>query len=216
MIRINLGCGQKPTKGWKNFDNSPSLYLSRIPFLTALLKRFRFIDEAQYSFISFSRENGIQYADAARKIPLQNGCADAVYSSHMLEHLDRREASVFLLEVYRVLAKGGVLRLAVPDLNQLAAAYREHRNADAFMEALQVTQDRPKNLLQRVKFLWIGARNHQWMYDGESLKKLLIQQGFVDVRVLKAGETMISDPGALDLREREQESVYVEAKKPDN
>jgi hypothetical protein len=60
----------------------------------------------------------------------------------------------------------------------------------------------------------IGSRLHQWMYDGRSLSRLLVSQGFVSPRVLKAGETQISDPKGLDLYERSHESVYVEATNP--
>ena len=57
-------------------------------------------------------------------------------------------------------------------------------------------------------------RQHRWMYDGASLAKLLQDKGFVDVTVLPAGKTGIADPGELNLREREDESAYVEARRP--
>jgi hypothetical protein len=40
---------------------------------------------------------------------------------------------------------------------------------------------------------------------------LLEAQGFVSPRILKAGETQINAPENLDLYERAEESVYVEA-----
>jgi len=52
------------------------------------------------------------------------------------------------------------------------------------------------------------------MYDGNSLSKLLEKNGFAEADVLPPGETIIPEPGALDLEERSSESVYVEAKKP--
>ena len=60
----------------------------------------------------------------------------------------------------------------------------------------------------------MGARNHAWMYDGKSLTKLLEKHGFREVTLLPAGQTTIPDPGELDLREREEETVYIEARKP--
>jgi hypothetical protein len=36
--------------------------------------------------------------------------------------------------------------------------------------------------------------------------------GFSSVREVSAGQTMIPDPGELNLREREDESTYVEAR----
>ncbi len=52
------------------------------------------------------------------------------------------------------------------------------------------------------------------MYDGESLARLLREAGFADVAVEPPGVTRIVDPGGLDLKEREAESVYVEAARP--
>jgi len=62
--------------------------------------------------------------------------------------------------------------------------------------------------------LLVGDRHHAWMYDGRSLSRLLADHGFLGPGVLAPGETTIADPGALDLCERADESVYVEARKP--
>ncbi|MBK6799326.1 MAG: hypothetical protein IPG76_21715 [Acidobacteria bacterium] len=51
------------------------------------------------------------------------------------------------------------------------------------------------------------------MYDEKSLSALIEAQGFKQVTVLKSGETMIKDPGNLDLHERSWESLYLEAVK---
>lgn len=51
------------------------------------------------------------------------------------------------------------------------------------------------------------------MYDGPSLARRLKEAGFRVASVVSAGETTMPDPGALDLREREDESVYVEGTK---
>ncbi len=47
------------------------------------------------------------------------------------------------------------------------------------------------------------------MYDGRSLSKLRTELGFKRVTILPPERTMIPDPGALNLREREDESIYV-------
>jgi hypothetical protein len=52
------------------------------------------------------------------------------------------------------------------------------------------------------------------MYDGPSLQQLVVAGGFADVEVVPAGATRLTAPGDLDLREREIESVYVEANRP--
>ena len=57
----------------------------------------------------------------------------AVYSSHMIEHLDRDEARAFLEEVWRVLSPGGIVRIAAPDLSLLIRDYGETGDADEFV-----------------------------------------------------------------------------------
>ncbi len=48
----------------------------------------------------------------------------------------------------------------------------------------------------------------------KSLSKLLVNEGYVDPVVLPAGQTTIAEPGNLDLFERHEESVYIEARRP--
>ena len=68
--------------------------------------------------------------------------------------------------------------------------------------------------MEKIKYLLVGDRNHQWIYDGKSLCNILSLSGFKNPRILEAGATSIKDPGMLDLNERSVESVYVEAFKP--
>jgi hypothetical protein len=103
------------------------------------------------------------------------------------------------------------VRLAAPDLSLLAADYLSTRDADGFVLRTHLAQARPSGLVPRLRAAVIGPRNHLWMYDGASLSKLLRQAGFAEVTVLAPGETAIADPGGLDLKERAEQSVYVEA-----
>jgi SAM-dependent methyltransferase len=61
--------------------------------------------------------------DVTRGIPLQDQSADVVYHSHILEHLRPDDARRMLHECRRVLRSGGIVRVATPDLERLAATY---------------------------------------------------------------------------------------------
>ncbi len=213
-LRINVGCGQTPTQGWRNFDNSVSLRLSKIPFLPDLLLKLKLIESPQYQFIRFARENNIEYGDATKGLPVQDESVDVLYSSHMLEHLDRNEVDKFLKEAFRVLRSGGIIRIAVPDIKKEVEQYSESGDADAFIESTHLCVPRPRTLAQRLRLLLVGTRHHQWMYDGNSLSRLLQKHGFVNTEVMPASQTEISDHEPLDLQERVSESVYVEAERP--
>jgi SAM-dependent methyltransferase len=210
-LRVNIGCGATPTVGWRNFDNSSSLKLALHPTLTRILGQA--LSPQQMAYINFCRKNRIEFADATKRIPLPDASAEIVYSSHMLEHLDRAEAISFLAEARRVLCDGGILRIAIPNLSKFCADYLEHGDADRFMERMLVCEPKPKTLVGRFREALMGRRNHHWMYDGASLSKLLYSACFRDVTLPKPGETAIPNPEPLDLFARADESVYAEAKK---
>ena len=213
-LRINIGCGQTPTRGWRNFDNSLSLRLSKIPLLPDFLLKLKLLEIPQYQFIRFARENSIEYGDAAKGLHVQDESVDVLYSSHMLEHLDRNEADKFLKEAFRVLLPGGIIRIAIPDIKKIVDQYNESGDADAFIESTHLCVPRPRSLAQRLRLLLVGTRNHQWMYDGNSLSRLLQKHGFLKTEVMPAGQTKLSGHEPLDLKERDSQSVYVEAEKP--
>src|SRR5215510_15500572 len=171
--RLNVGCGMTPTKGCLNLDNSFSIRLSAFPRLSNILHRAKFINQSQMNYIRFCREHNIEWADATRRIPVPDNSAEVLYSSHMIEHLDRQEVTLFLAEARRVLVSGGIIRLAVPDLQKHINSYIGHGDADLFIESMSVCVPRPRRVLERLRVLLLGARHHQWMYDGKSLCRLL-------------------------------------------
>jgi len=63
--------------------------------------------------------------DLTRGIPLPSGSCQVVYHSHVLEHIRRAEVKSFLRECLRVLKPGGILRVAVPDLERICRLYLE-------------------------------------------------------------------------------------------
>lgn len=212
-VRVNVGCGATPTSGWINLDNSPTVRFAGWSRAIQLLGRFRILSTQQVEFARVARMAGIRWASAT-KLPLPDHSVDVVYSSHMMEHLTRTEARAFLVEVRRVLVTGGVIRLALPDLRIQIDRYLSTRDADTFVDQTRMTQDKPRGAFGRVRIAIVGPRNHLWMYDGASASKLLSEVGFTEVAVVGPGVTRIPEPGPLALREREDESVYIEGCRP--
>lgn len=213
-VRINLGCGATPTMGWTNYDNSMTVRLARRPVLVKALAKMQLLSPARVIFAETTSEHGTRFANVVRRIPHADESVDLVYSSHMLEHLDPPEARAFLTEVRRVLVPGGILRLAVPDLRGLVHKYIASGDADVFIRSTFLARKRPVTVREKLRWLMVGDREHSWMYDGDSLVKLLATMEFEAPQVVPAGETTMVNPGALDLREREDESVFVETQKP--
>lgn len=213
-IRLNIGCGLSPTPGWLNFDNSVSVRIARWPVIYSALTRLGLLGAQSAKLAEMAQCGSVRFANAAAHIPCAAGSVAVVYSSHMIEHLDRAEARAFLAEVRRVLRPGGVVRIAAPDLFRLVSEYLENGDADRFIAGSHLGLDRPGGLRAWVKWALVGPRHHLWMYDGDSLTGLLKAAGFADAAALPAGATRIAEPGQLDLWERASESVYVEAVRP--
>jgi predicted SAM-dependent methyltransferase len=58
-------------------------------------------------------------------IPFQNDSFDVVYHSHVLEHFSKKNAEVFIRECYRILKQDGILRVVIPDLEQIIIEYQK-------------------------------------------------------------------------------------------
>lgn len=61
--------------------------------------------------------------DLRRGVPFPDDEFDVVYHSHVLEHFSKTQGRQFLRECFRVLKRGGTLRVAVPDLERIAEMY---------------------------------------------------------------------------------------------
>jgi len=61
--------------------------------------------------------------DLRAGIPFSDAIFDLVYHSHVLEHFSRANGYLLIEECWRVLRPGGVLRVAVPDLEAIARQY---------------------------------------------------------------------------------------------
>jgi hypothetical protein len=106
--------------------------------------------------------------------------AEAVFTEHFLEHLAVDDALRFLLEVHRVLAEGGWVRLTTPNLDWVwLTHYRlEGGAAEKRQAALAVNR------------AFRGWR-HQFLWNREILAEALAACGFAAVRWCRRGESEI-------------------------
>lgn len=81
-------------------------------------------DWINYDFVSNS-EHVIQH-DLLNGIPISDENVDVVYHSHVLEHLNKEDGVQFIGECYRVLKKGGVIRVVIPDLEAIVKEYLKY------------------------------------------------------------------------------------------
>lgn len=70
-----------------------------------------------------STGKGVIAYNLTQGIPFPDDSFDVVYHSHMLEHLPKEGAKIFLKECYRVLRPQGIIRVVIPDLEQIVKNY---------------------------------------------------------------------------------------------
>ena len=89
---LNIGCGATYHPDWINLDVA-------------------------------SAEPNVLAVDINSGLPFSSEFATICYSSHVLEHLDKVGARNLIAECFRILKRGGVIRLVLPDLEALAREY---------------------------------------------------------------------------------------------
>lgn len=72
--------------------------------------------------------NDVLKVNLLNGLPFEDDYVDCVYSSHFLEHLSIEDSDFILKEMRRVLKKDGVLRLVVPDLENICREYLDILN----------------------------------------------------------------------------------------
>lgn len=83
-----------------------------------------FSNDVRWTNIDFvSTGAGVIAHNLLQGIPAQDGSFDAVYHSHVLEHFTKADGFNFIKECHRVLKPGGIIRIAIPDLERIAKLY---------------------------------------------------------------------------------------------
>jgi predicted SAM-dependent methyltransferase len=193
-LKLNIGCGTSGIEGWVNIDNSPSILLSRLP----LGKRvFRTPDWPR----------GVRRVDVRKRIPFPEETVASIYSSHTFEHFTYDESLAVARECYRVLRRGGILRIVVPDLGIIARDYlADEANPLAshrFVSRLLLTSN--------VRDILHAGAHHKQMFDGRSLCHMLREAGFAAPELSAFGSSRIAEIAEIELESRRSESLYVEA-----
>jgi SAM-dependent methyltransferase len=181
---IQYGCGLCSPDGWLNFDASPRLRIERAMVLRPFVR----------ATVGLLFPENVRVGDIVKGLPVSDGSAAGVYCSHILEHVPRDDLPVALRNTLRMLRRGGVFRLVVPDLRWRAARYAasaELGDPSAADELLGVCmlgkRKKPRTPLALASDHF-GNSAHLWMYDFAALKALLEHAGFAAVRRCEPGD----------------------------
>lgn len=185
-LYVNIGAGDSGKCGWVNVDAVKNKHINLI-------------------------------YDVRKHLPFQSGSVKAIFTEHFFEHLDYiEEAPYFLRECIRVLEKGGVLRIIVPDAEKYIKAYNiggwdEYKKIrpldDSLRDCFGVIYKTRMELINIVFRQW---GQHKYAYDYETLEILAKRCGFEEVKRQQYGQSVLPEL-CLDKPRRASESLYVEA-----
>ncbi|HPA21371.1 MAG TPA: methyltransferase domain-containing protein [Verrucomicrobiae bacterium] len=205
-VCLNLGSGPFVLPGWLSIDFSISARLSRFSLLRAISVRVGKWPE------------GILCYDLAKPLPFPPCGVDAIFSSHTLEHLQLRKAAELVKDCYRILARGGILRIIVPDgTNSVLRGQCSPISLESLFDG-SVFDSRPdlaainnygdgvKPWELRFPFLsWLSVHYHRWAYDEASLRAVFEWAGFRDVLRKGCHDSRIPDIEVLEDPSRNNE-----------
>ena len=145
-VMLHIGCGDINAQGFINLDARPQ---SHVHIVTDNLFHLTMVPDAAFDF---------------------------VYMSHVLEHVSHRDLVSTLREMNRILKQGGVLRVSVPDFDDIIYMYQISSNDIAAIEQpLMGGQDYPFNY-------------HYCVFNEAHLRKMMLKGGFQETRAWDASE----------------------------
>lgn len=135
--------------------------------------------------------------DLRLPLPFRADRLSRIYLEHVLEHLSVTQGLFLLRQAHRVLKEGGVIRIAMPDLDDLVDGYAHDWRRFAWLQepGHQFIQTRAEML--NVAFRWWG---HRHLYNAEELQRRLMEAGFRNITLHVHGISPHSDLSGLETR----------------
>lgn len=147
----------------------------------------QFIDDSWVLIDLYVKHPKIIKMDA-RKLEYPALSVEEIYSSHLLEHLAKKEILPTLKEWFRVLKKGGRLRLNVPDFNWAVKCFLGRKKSKYF------------NTKEKILEIFYGSQEHEGEFHKTGftkkiLKEYLVKAGFKKIKICQVYEA--HDMGCL-------------------
>lgn len=147
--------------------------------------------------------NKVAFLDAGEKFPIESDVFDYIYSEHLFEHLKVEQQLNMLKESYRILKKGGIIRIATPSLEFLFKLYanpntlenRKYVNwAVKNIPNLNVVNNTIADIEEHYCYVinnFFKAWGHQMIHNYDSISKLALQCGYSQIIQCKVGESEV-------------------------
>ena len=170
----------------------------------------RGLDAPNWINIDGFEDKNVHYlCDFSRPLPFENETFDGIFSEHVLEHFTYENGRLLLIECNRILRKGGIIRIVVPDGNMILTAF--FNEPEKIVEYKQAGTGFP---MEAVNTWFYQRYEHQCIYDAGYLMDSLKKSGFTLTRHSSFNASMVgADNIVLDDPKYSWESLYVEAVK---
>jgi len=148
--------------------------------------------------VNVAKEKVLSINVGTTPLPLPDGSCQLVYTSHMLEHLMHpAQTRLVMEEVHRVLAPGGTVRVVVPDASVWLQGYAQQdplflasvRTEWPLWDWAALDSANGSSLDYILPYLGASslhghlAGDHQFGFDEQALKGLMINSGFDEAAV---------------------------------
>jgi SAM-dependent methyltransferase len=148
----------------------------------------------------------VTHLDASRPFPFPDASIAAYYSEHMIEHIGFYAAQQMVREMRRTLRPSGRIRLATPSLDRIAglaageppmAVTRDYVRtaneawcdvAEARFNGSMPVPFQPDGVAFVINRAFYGW-GHRFLFDTASMRDLLSEAGFIDIRFREVGES---------------------------
>ena len=168
----------------------------------------RGLDKPEWLNIDGYQDKNVHFlCDFNRAFPIPDQSLDGIFTEHVVEHFDYENGRKLLDTCFRMLKKGGIIRIIVPDGRKILKAYFEEPGK--ILEYKKCDTTHPIEAVNK----WFYQRyEHQCIYDFAYMKGQLEEVGFTSIfesayLESKSGNTNL----VLDDPKYSWESLYVEA-----
>lgn len=204
-IKLNLGSGPSGINGWLNYDSGILPTLSKFPSIRHIICSLGLLPK---SYDVDWPET--QLVDIRNRFPLDDNSVDNIYCSQVLEHFELYQAQQILHEAHRVLKPSGLIRITVPDIKKMFNSDLSAREINVLWWGYE-KDIRPSNIFAKISRLFI--RDHQWHHDETSMKQLLSNTGFKNIKILSFRKGQTPDLNRVEIEIHRKHSLYIEANK---